>query len=198
MSKIHDSTWKESDPGFAPSRRLRRGCWCGLRAACDWELNRRAGLDYPLQPPEAAIPPQEDAVSIDAALAMRATFAQDSLTVLGLFDALVELLTGGGSRNTNRDLVLQAMTGSGQLETFLHSLDSGRTATMETKSLLPADYYGDAERGFFRETACRESVARLAVKVSCASPTHRRTRASDGCTPTANGQRWQIRSAAMS
>ena len=145
MSKIHDSTWKESDPGFAPSRRLRRGCWCGLRAACDWELNRRAGLDYPLQPPEAAIPPQEDAVSIDAALAMRATFAQDSPTVLGLFDALVELLTGGGSRNTNRDLVLQAMPGSGQIQPFTPTAQTPtkrtvRTATQSSPTIdLPQD-----------------------------------------------------------
>jgi hypothetical protein len=48
-----------------------------IEGACDWELNRRADLDYQLQPPEAAIPPDEDAVSIDVALAMRATFAQD-------------------------------------------------------------------------------------------------------------------------
>ena len=61
-------------------------------------MNRRAGLDYPLQLPEAAIPPEEDAGSIAAAMAMRATFAQDSPTVLGLFDALVDLLTGGGRK----------------------------------------------------------------------------------------------------
>jgi hypothetical protein len=35
-------------------------------------------LDYELLPPEAAIDPSEDEVSIDAAIAMRATFAQDS------------------------------------------------------------------------------------------------------------------------
>jgi len=56
-------------------------------------------LDYPLQPPEAATPPEEDAVSIDAAMAMRATFVRDdraeASNVLALFDALVELLTGG-------------------------------------------------------------------------------------------------------
>jgi hypothetical protein len=36
-------------------------------------------------PPEAAIPPEEDTVSIDAAIAMRATFANDSRAVLALF-----------------------------------------------------------------------------------------------------------------
>jgi hypothetical protein len=61
-----------------------------IEGACDWEVNCRAGLDYPLQPPEAAIPPAKDAISIDAAMAMRATFVQDSRAVLALFDALVE------------------------------------------------------------------------------------------------------------
>jgi hypothetical protein len=37
-----------------------------IEGACDWELYRRAGHDYELLPPEAAIDPSEDAVSIDA------------------------------------------------------------------------------------------------------------------------------------
>jgi len=37
---------------------------------CEWELNRRRGFDYPLQPPEAAIDRSGDAVSIDAAMAI--------------------------------------------------------------------------------------------------------------------------------
>ena len=45
--------------------------------------------------PEAAIPPEEDAVGIDAAIALRNTFAKESRAVRALFDALVELLTGG-------------------------------------------------------------------------------------------------------
>jgi hypothetical protein len=49
-----------------------------IEGACDWELNRRVGHEYELLPPEAAIDPSEDAVSIDAAIAMRATFARDS------------------------------------------------------------------------------------------------------------------------
>ena len=65
-----------------------------IEGACDWEINRRVGHDYELLPPEAAIDPSEDAVSIDAAIAMRATFAQDSTAVLALFDELVNLLTG--------------------------------------------------------------------------------------------------------
>jgi hypothetical protein len=46
----------------------------------------------------AAIPPEEDAVGIDAAMAMRATFARDSPAVLAFFDALVELLIGDGRK----------------------------------------------------------------------------------------------------
>lgn len=69
-----------------------------IEGACDWELNRRAGHDYELLPPEAAIDPSEDAVSIDAAIAMRTTFAQDSTAVIALFEELVDLLTGSGRK----------------------------------------------------------------------------------------------------
>ena len=71
------------------------GLLAWIEAACDWELNGRLGLDYPLQPPEAAFRPEEDANSIDAPIAMRATLAKHSAAVRALFDALVELLTGG-------------------------------------------------------------------------------------------------------
>ena len=50
---------------------LAYGLLVWIEGACDWELNHRAGLDYELLPPEAAIDPSEDAVSIDAAIAMR-------------------------------------------------------------------------------------------------------------------------------
>jgi len=66
-----------------------------IEGTCDWELNRRAGYEYELLPPDAAIDPSEDEVSINAAIVMRATFAQDSPAVLSLFDALVDLLTEG-------------------------------------------------------------------------------------------------------
>ena len=56
-------------------------------------------MDFPLLPPDAAIPPEEDAISVAAAIAMRATFAQDSIAVHALFDALAELLSGGGRRH---------------------------------------------------------------------------------------------------
>ena len=64
-------------------------------------MHPRAGLAYALQPPEAAISPEEDAVSIDAATSMGATFAQnrqlDAYAVLASFDAIVGLLTGGAA-----------------------------------------------------------------------------------------------------
>lgn len=36
------------------------GLMAWIEHAGDWELNRRAGMDFPLQPPGAAIPPEED------------------------------------------------------------------------------------------------------------------------------------------
>ena len=68
----------------------------------DWELNRRRGLDFPLQPPDAAIPREEDAISLDAAVMLRALFAQDDRVeargATALLDAMVSLLTGGEHR----------------------------------------------------------------------------------------------------
>jgi hypothetical protein len=66
------------------------------RCRCaDWR-----GFDYALQPPESAIDPSEDAVSIDAAMAMRLAFLKDdraeARAVLPLFDALIALLSGAG------------------------------------------------------------------------------------------------------
>ena len=55
-----------------------------------------------LQAPEAAIPPEEDAVGIDAAIALRALCTRGESEapggVFALFDALVALLTGEGRR----------------------------------------------------------------------------------------------------
>ncbi len=71
------------------------GLLAWLDSACLWQLQRRNGYDFELQPPEAAIPPEEDAVSIEAASVLRDTFAKESPAVRALFDALVDLLTGG-------------------------------------------------------------------------------------------------------
>lgn len=84
-------------PQFTP------GLLARLEHAADWERHRRAGMDFPLQPPNAAIPPEEDSVSIDAAVIIRAQFAQDDRVeapaVVRLFDAIVTLLTGSGCQH---------------------------------------------------------------------------------------------------
>jgi hypothetical protein len=75
--------------------------WIGH--ACDWELNRRARVDFPLQSPDVAIPPEEDAASIAALMALRARFARDASSdggaAITLFDAMIRALTGGERRH---------------------------------------------------------------------------------------------------
>ena len=75
------------------------GLLARLDSACVWQLQRRNGYYYELQPPEAAIPPEEDAVSIEAAVVLRDTFASDLTAVRALFDALVALLTREGRKH---------------------------------------------------------------------------------------------------
>ncbi len=75
------------------------GLLAWIDSAGDWELNRRGGFDYPLQPPEAAIEPSEDEVSINAAIVLGDQFAQESPAALAFFEALVELLTGGEQKH---------------------------------------------------------------------------------------------------
>src|SRR4029079_9784126 len=55
--------------------RVAPGLLAWMERACDWELHRRHGFDYTLQPPDAAIDPSEDAASIDVTYAMRTAFA---------------------------------------------------------------------------------------------------------------------------
>lgn len=75
--------------------------WIGH--ACDWELNRRACIDFPLQSPDAAILPEEGSASIAAAMTLRARFDQgvgtDTYAVVALFDAMIRALTGGARRH---------------------------------------------------------------------------------------------------
>ena len=82
--KIATNEARQVDPGLL--------AW--IEGACDWELNRRRGFDYTLQPPE--LDPSEDKVSVEAAYAMRASFAGGDLEAgaLTFFDALLEVLTG--------------------------------------------------------------------------------------------------------
>jgi hypothetical protein len=70
-----------------------------IEAACEWERNRRTGRDSELQPLETGTTPEEDAVSIDAAITLRGLCSRGESEapggVFALFDALVALLTGG-------------------------------------------------------------------------------------------------------
>ncbi len=77
------------------------GLLAWIEGACDWEINRRVARHYRLLPPEAAIDPSEDDVSIRATYALRAAFAAGDMApaVLTFLDALVELLTGAGERH---------------------------------------------------------------------------------------------------
>ena len=74
-----------------------------IAGACDWELRRREGIDYPLQPPEAAIPPAQETACIDEAIDLRAMFAQGTHGEHALFDALAELLTPGERKHQQRN-----------------------------------------------------------------------------------------------
>jgi hypothetical protein len=77
------------------------GLLAWIEAACDWELHRRHGHNYPLQSPAATISPEDEAASIYAAMAMRETFDQDILadSMRALLDAIVGLFTTGGLRH---------------------------------------------------------------------------------------------------
>jgi hypothetical protein len=77
-------------PQFAP------GLLAWIEHLCDWEQNRRQGLDPSLQPPEVVMERNEDADCINAAMVMRDSFAQDDRAeaVTALLDAIVGVLTG--------------------------------------------------------------------------------------------------------
>ena len=68
--------------------------WIGH--ACDWELNRRAYIDFPLLSPGAVIAPDEATASVAVAMALRARFGQDESNgaggVVDLFDAIIQTL----------------------------------------------------------------------------------------------------------
>ena len=74
------------------------GVLAWIEHADDWEQHRRREFDYELQLPEAAIPPEEDAVRITTAMIPRDQFARDSRAVLARLDALVELVGRGELR----------------------------------------------------------------------------------------------------
>jgi hypothetical protein len=74
------------------------GLLAWIEHTADWEISRRRGVDFPLLSPDAAIPPEEGAISLDAATMLRQQFAQDDRVeargVAGLLNAVVGLLSG--------------------------------------------------------------------------------------------------------
>ena len=72
-----------------------------IEGACDWELNRRRGLRYMLQPPETAVDSSETALTIKAVYAMHTSFALSgfALAALPFFDALLKLLAVGAQEH---------------------------------------------------------------------------------------------------
>ncbi len=75
------------------------GLLAWLGHACNWELNRRACVDFPLQSPDAAIPPEDVVASIAAIMILRATFhryaGRNGDAVVTLFDAMIEAIAHG-------------------------------------------------------------------------------------------------------
>ena len=75
------------------------GLLAWIEHAADWELRRRDGLDFPLQTPDAAIDPSEDAATVTAAMMLREQFAHDVPSVAALFAAIVGTLTGSATHH---------------------------------------------------------------------------------------------------
>lgn len=77
------------------------GLLAWIEHVVDWQINRRNGVEFPLPMPGAAIPPEEGATSLDAALMLRARFAQEERGeahgMSELLDGLVSLLSGAGA-----------------------------------------------------------------------------------------------------
>jgi len=61
-------------------------------------------VDFPLPPPppDAAIRPGEDAISLDAVEMMRQPLAQDAPAAVAVFEAFVGMLTGTGNQDPER------------------------------------------------------------------------------------------------
>lgn len=62
-----------------------------IEHAADWEVNRRKGFDFNLQPPDEAIDPSEDHAAIGAAIVLHDEYAGD-LPIARFFAAAVDVL----------------------------------------------------------------------------------------------------------
>lgn len=76
------------------------GLLAWLEHAVGWELDRRAGRNYRLGRPSEAIPPEEEAVSVAAVLAMAAPFRQptgrETVAIATLLEHVAALITSDG------------------------------------------------------------------------------------------------------
>ena len=66
-----------------------------IEHAADWEVNRRKGFDFHLEPPDEAIDPSEDQVAIGAAIVLHDEYAGDS-AIARFFAAAVDVLIERG------------------------------------------------------------------------------------------------------
>ena len=80
------------------------GLLAWLEHAIGWELDRRAGFEYRLGWPTDAIPPEEEAASVVAVLAMAAPFrhtaGRDASDIADLLDHVATMI-GPDSRTLN-------------------------------------------------------------------------------------------------
>jgi hypothetical protein len=74
------------------------GLLAWVEYAADWEQHRRSGLNNPLQPPNAAIPRDEDDGSIAVAVALREQFVWLP-NASALFAAILSALNGQMTRH---------------------------------------------------------------------------------------------------
>ena len=107
LTVVRDALEGLTDPEFHAlivttneSPQIAPGLLAWIKGACNWEVNRRTGRHNQLLPPDAAIDPTEDAVSIQAIYAMRASFASSDFApaALKFFDVLLKLLTEAGRK----------------------------------------------------------------------------------------------------
>ena len=68
-----------------------------IEHATDWEVNRRKGFDFHLEPPDEAIDASEDQVAISAAIVLHDEYAGDS-AIARFFGAAVDILIERGQR----------------------------------------------------------------------------------------------------
>ena len=83
--------------------RVPRSLFDWIEAACDWELDRRIGLEYPLVSPDSMIGAQEACACVQAAESLRLRYGAHSLATYRLFDAIFDLLAGDRRKGVHQE-----------------------------------------------------------------------------------------------